>query len=324
MDLGIAVDTSQGFDLGRLVAVENQAILGSPAPAVAIEGLTKAFGDNLAVSDLDLDIPRGQTVALLGPNGAGKSTTIGMLAALVNPDRGRVSVRGHAPREAVKAGLVGVMLQDAGLMPGVSVQELLIMTRGLYSHPLSMEELVSSADLGPLLSRRVDRISGGESRRVRFALAIAGDPEIIVLDEPTAAMDVESRQRFWLQMRVFTEAGKTILFSTHYLEEADDAADRIVVLAGGRKVADGTPDSIKASVGERRVRFTLTNEQTYDLATMPAVTRAERHGNRITLSTADADATVRALVGTDLQWTSLEVTGIDLDSVFLRLTRGEK
>jgi ABC-2 type transport system ATP-binding protein len=291
---------------------------------VRLRGLVKRFGATTAVAGVDLDLAPGETVALLGPNGAGKSTTIGMLLGLLEPDAGEVRVLGRSPRAAVAAGQVGAMLQEAGLMPGVRVGELLAFVRSLYPAPLSLQDLVETAGLEEVLDRRAERLSGGQAQRVRFAMAIAGDPALVVLDEPTAAMDVQARRAFWGRMRALAEAGKTILFATHYLEEADMAADRIVVIARGRRVADGTAAAIKATLGERRVRFTLLAGEEDRLRAIDGVGRVERHRQRATLYTTDADATVRGLVAGDLRWRDLEVDGIDLEEAFLTLTGGER
>jgi ABC-2 type transport system ATP-binding protein len=225
-------------------------------PALWAVGLGKSYGPTVALAGLDLNVAVGETVALLGPNGAGKTTTIGLLLGLLSPGGGQVQVCGRPPSQAVAAGRVGAMLQDAGLMPGVRVGELLAMVRGLYPRPLPFGDLVGLADLGSLLGRRADRLSGGQAQRVRFAAAIAGDPLLLVLDEPTAAMDVQARRNFWRQIHAFAGRGRTVLFATHYLHEADDAADRVVVIAAGRKVADGPPAAIKADFGDQQVRFT--------------------------------------------------------------------
>jgi ABC-2 type transport system ATP-binding protein len=211
------------------------------------------------------------------------------------------------------------MLQDAGLMPGVRVGELLAMVRGLYPRPLSPGELAALADLEPVLGRRVDRLSGGQAQRVRFAAAIAGDPQLLLLDEPTAAMDVQARRNFWAQIHRYTARGRTVLFATHYLQEADDAADRVVVIAGGRKVADGTPSAIKARFGDRQVRFTLRNGSAALLHTLAGVRAVDRDGPRVTLHSADTDATVAALVNSGQGWSGLDVGGGDLETSFLRL-----
>ena len=292
-------------------------------PAVWASGLVKSYGPTVALAGLDLHVAAGETVALLGPNGAGKSTTIGLLLGLLSPARGQVQVYGRSPSQAVAGGLVGAMLQDAGLMPGVRVGELLAMVRGLYPRPLPLDELAAIADLGPLLGRRADRLSGGQGQRVRFAAAIAGDPLLLVLDEPTAAMDVQARRNFWAQIHAFAGRGRTVLFATHYLHEADGAADRVVVIADGRKVADGPPAAIKANFGDRQVRFTLVQRSPAPLATLDGVRAVEQDGARVTLHSGDTDATLRSLVGSGLAWSGLEVGGPDLESSFLRLLGGQ-
>jgi ABC-2 type transport system ATP-binding protein len=285
---------------------------------VRVSGLVKSYGSTRAVDGIDLEIRPGETVALLGPNGAGKSTTIGMLLGLLAPDRGRIEVGGMSPRRAVATGHLGAMLQESGMMPGVRVGELLRFVRSLYDQPLTLADLVEAAGLEGLLNRRADRLSGGQAQRVRFAMAIAGDPSVVVLDEPTSAMDVEARRAFWERMRRLSAAGRTILFATHYLEEADAAADRIVVIARGRTVADGTSASIKATLGERRVRLTLEGGEV-DLQHLEGVREIQRHGQRVTLYTDDADATVRGIVHLQAPWHDLEVESPDLEQAFLTL-----
>jgi len=286
---------------------------------VRATGLAKSYGPTVALAGLDLHVAAGETVALLGPNGAGKTTTIGLLLGLLTPSRGQVRVYGRPPAQAVAGGLVGAMLQDAGLMPGVRVGELLAMVRGLYPEPLPFGDLVGLADLGSLLGRRAGRLSGGQAQRVRFAAAIAGDPMLLVLDEPTAAMDVQARRNFWRQIHAFASRGRTVLFATHYLHEADDAADRVVVIAGGRKVADGPPAAIKARFGDQQVRFTLLHGSPARLAALDGVRAVEHDHSRVTLHSGDTDATVRSLAGSGLAWSGLEVGGPDLETSFLRL-----
>ncbi len=293
---------------------------GEPEVAVELRGLVKRFGAVAAVRGLDLTMRRGETIALLGPNGAGKSTTINMLLGLTRPDAGEVRIFGQAPEAAITSGRVGAMLQDAGLMPGVQVGELLGFLRSLYPQPLPMAQLAEIAGLEDILGRRVDRLSGGQSQRVRFAAAIAGDPGLLLLDEPTSAMDVERRRAFWAQMRRTADAGKAILFATHYLEEADAAADRIVIIAGGRRVADGSGGEIKAGLGERRIRLTLDGADPAPLRALRGVTDCEQHGRRLILYCSDADAAVRDLARSPVVWHDLEVEPADLEEAFLRLT----
>lgn len=287
--------------------------------AIAVAGLTKSYGRTLALTELDLHIAAGETVALLGPNGAGKSTTIGLLLGLLHPSQGHVRLYDRPPSQAVSDGLVGAMLQDAALMPGVRVGELLAMVRGLYPQPLPPDELAALADLESVWSRRVDRLSGGQAQRVRFAAAIAGDPQLLVLDEPTSAMDVQARRNFWAQIHRYAARGRTVLFATHYLQEADDAADRVVVIAGGRKIADGPPGAIKARFGDRQVRFTLHAGSRAPLRALADVHAVDQEGSRVTLHSRDTDATVASLVSSGLAWSHLEVGGGDLETSFLRL-----
>jgi ABC-2 type transport system ATP-binding protein len=195
--------------------------------AVRVDRVTRRFGDVVAVDNLSLTVGLGETVALLGPNGAGKTTAISMLVGLSTPDSGSIEIFGSAPGSAAAHATVGAMLQDGGMMPGVQIVELLGMIRSLYDAPLALDEAITIAQLAGLEKRRVDRLSGGQSQRLRLAMALIGDPRLLILDEPTAAMDVETRRGFWRAMEGFTARGRTILFSTHYLEEADVAADRI-------------------------------------------------------------------------------------------------
>jgi ABC-2 type transport system ATP-binding protein len=285
------------------------------------DGVTRTFGSVTAVDGLRLRIGRGETVALLGPNGAGKSTAVNLLLGLLTPGAGRVTVLGGDPAQAVAAGRVGAMLQDGGLMPGVSVGGLVRLAHDLYPRPRPVAEMLAQADLTAIAGRRVDRLSGGQAQRVRFALAAIGDPELLVLDEPTTAMDVESRHRFWTGIRECAARGTTVLFATHYLEEADENADRIVVVAAGRVLVDGTPGSVKATAGGgRRVRFTLESGDPTDFLGLPGVTSVQAHGAAVTLRTDDAEATVRALFAVRDRVPDLEVRGADLEDAFLSLT----
>jgi ABC-2 type transport system ATP-binding protein len=288
--------------------------------AITFAGISKSYATVHAVESLDLEIGAGQAVALLGPNGAGKSTSIGMLLGLVKPSSGSVSVFGRTPDEAVRGGRVGAMLQDGALVPGLTVREVVDFVRGLYPEPMPLDEVLELANLTSLAKRRADRLSGGQAQRVRFALAVAGAPRLLVLDEPTAAMDVESRRSFWAGMRAYAAAGRTILFATHYLEEADENADRIIVLAHGRIVADGTAQEIKSRAGGRTVRFTIGDQPTAGLDTLPGVTEVEVRGGTAQLRTADSDATVEALYASGIRVRDLELKGADLEDAFLSLT----
>jgi ABC-2 type transport system ATP-binding protein len=288
--------------------------------AVRFAQVTRRFGDVTAVDRVDLEIRRGQTVALLGPNGAGKSTAISLMLGLLRPDSGTVSTLGLDPAVAVATGRVGSMLQTSGLPMNVRVGELIDFARRLYPDALPRTAIVERAGLARLLDRTTDRLSGGEAQRLRFALAIAGDPDLVFLDEPTVAVDVEMRRAFWADMRRAADEGRTVLFATHYLEEADQVADRVVVLDHGRIAADDTSRAIRARVTEKTVTFDLADPDTTALRSLPGVTAVAVNGEAARLTTSDADATVRALYGAALPIRGLEVTGADLEDAFIALT----
>ncbi|MGW6390089.1 ABC transporter ATP-binding protein [Streptomyces sp. NPDC055103] len=258
-------------------------------PAVAFEAASKAYGTVCAVDGLDLVVPPGETVALLGRNGAGKSTAIGLLLGLDAPDSGRVRLLGGAPARAVAAGRVGAMLQEGRPVPRVTVRELVAFVARTYPAPMPVAEALALAlsGLTGLADRRVERLSGGQVQRVRFAVALAGNPELIVLDEPTNALDIEARKEFWDAMRGYAGRGNTVLFSTHYLEEADTYADRIVVLDSGRLLAEGTGEELKRAAGGSLVAFDLAGGPTEWLGTLPGVASVEIRGDRARLRTDD-------------------------------------
>jgi ABC-2 type transport system ATP-binding protein len=288
--------------------------------AARLGEVTKRYGQVTALDGAGFQLRRGETVALLGPNGAGKSTTVGILLGLLRPDAGRVELLGGSPHEATAAGRVGAMLQQGDLLDGVTVAELVELVRDLYPAPRPLAETLELAGLTELAGRRVERLSGGQAQRVRYALAVAGAPELLFLDEPTAGMDVQARRAFWRGVRELADSGATVLFATHYLEEADEYADRIVVLLGGKVVADGPATQIKAGVGSRRVRATVPAGHDGLLRDLPGVRGLQRRGESVLLESADADATVRALFASGLEVRDVEVTGADLEDAFLALT----
>jgi ABC-2 type transport system ATP-binding protein len=296
----------------------------SPTKAAAIatlDGVTRRYGQVTAVDSLSLQLQPGQTVALLGPNGAGKTTTVELLLGLARPDEGVVRLFGSPPGAAVAAGRVGAMLQDAGLPQWAKVAELISLVRGLYPDPLPLADVLRLTDLEDIAGRQTQRLSGGQRQRVRLALAVAGNPELLVLDEPTAALDVEARRAFWERMRESVVAGRTVLFATHRLEEADAAADRVVVIAGGRLLADGTPDQVKAqAAGRSTISLAADGLSRYLLENLPAVETVRQDRGRVTLSTTDPDATVRALLQQAPHAQGLEVTRAGMEEAFLHLT----
>ncbi len=295
-----------------------------PVTGVALRGLAKTFqtptGPVHAVRGVDIVIPAGETVALLGPNGAGKSTTIDMLLGLSTPDAGEVEVFGTTPTEAVARGAIGGMPQTGALIGELTVRELVAVMASLYPAPLDVDETLDLAGITDIARRMTNRLSGGQTQRVRFAVAMVSNPDLLVLDEPTVAMDVEGRVQFWHTMRRFAAGGKTVLFATHYLEEADANADRIILMAHGVVVADGSATQIKATVGGRTIRATLPDAVLDELRALPGVRGADVHGDSITLECADSDATVRALLRDFPAVRDLEITGAGLEAAFLRLT----
>jgi ABC-2 type transport system ATP-binding protein len=293
-------------------------------PGIELRGLEKSFktpnGIVEAVRGVDISIRPGEIVALLGPNGAGKSTTIDMLLGLARPDTGSVSLFGLTPEEAVLSGRVGAMLQTGMLIQDLSARELVAMVASLYPAPLDVDEVLALVGIEAIAERRTQKLSGGEAQRVRFALALVSDPALLVLDEPTTAMDVEGRHAFWRTMREFASRGRTILFATHYLEEADANADRAVLMAGGRVVADGPTTEIRAMVGGRTIRATLPEAELAELEDLPGVTAAERHGDAVLLTCADSDAAIRALLDTWADARDIEIASAGLEQAFLELT----
>jgi ABC-2 type transport system ATP-binding protein len=269
------------------------------------------------VRGVDLSIPGGGTVALLGPNGAGKSTTIGMLTGLVEPDAGSVTVCGLAPTTAVRTGRIAVMLQDAGLMPGVTVRELLTLASRLYPYPLKVDEVLDLCGLADVARRRVERLSGGQTQRLRFGLVAVANTEVLVLDEPTRALDVAGRREFWSVMRGYANQGRTILFATHYLDEVDENADRVVVMVSGRIVADGAPDEIRRHAGTSVLRLRYADPAA--LSSLPGVSAVDSTGGIVELVSTDADATVRALASL-WGWRDLSVSPPSMDDTYLSLT----
>ncbi len=290
------------------------------ATAVKVSGVTKSYGEIQAVRGVDLVIAPGETVAILGPNGAGKTTTIDKILGLTRPDAGTVSIFGATPRSAVQRGWVGGMLQAGSPMDHLKVRELVSLVASYYPNPLDVDDVLAQTGVAEFAGQWTNRLSGGQAQRVRFATALVGNPDLLILDEATAAIDVEGRRRFWAAMRGVAAQGKTVIFATHYLEEADTYADRIVLMAHGQIVADGPVTQIKANVGRRTVRFTLLDIDVASLQALPGVLSAKRQGNTVTLSCSDADAATSALLRTFPAVRDLEVHGSSLDDAFFDLT----
>ncbi len=297
------------------------AVAGA-AEAIRLTGLTKRYGTVTAVDGLDLTVRCGEVVALLGPNGAGKSTTIEALLGLARPDAGAVNVYGLPPRQAVAAGRIGALLQSGGLLPDLTVRETVALAASLYPRHRDVTEVLARARVAEFAKRRIGALSGGQRQRVRFAMALVADPDLIVLDEPTTGLDVEARRAFWVAMREETGRGRTVLFATHYLDEADAYADRVVFMRAGRVVADGTATQVKAMVSGRIIRATLPDADPAALATLPGVDRVEVRTGTVLLTCRDSDAALRGLLlATPAR--DVEVTARGLEDAFITLTGGE-
>ena len=292
----------------------------SGGPVVSFENVRKHYGRVKAVDGLTMDLRPGETVAFLGPNGAGKSTSLDMLLNLRKPTSGTIRMFASDPYHAIKAGRVGAMLQSGGLMPEVTVRELVALVTGIHPRPLPVEQTLKRAGIDGFAGQRVDKLSGGQTQRVRFALAIVGESDLIVLDEPTTAMDVETRQAFWANMKAEVAEGRTLLFATHYLEEADQAADRILVINKGRLLADGTPSQIKARAGAKRISFRLDQIDEPFLLGLPALVNVEIRHDLVQIQTSDSDRTLYAVLDAGYRPREIEVSSLGLEQAFLAIT----
>jgi ABC-2 type transport system ATP-binding protein len=290
-----------------------------PQPALELRDLRKSFGATQAVDGISLRVEPGEIVAFLGPNGAGKTTTIDMMLGLARPDSGSVAVFGGAPGEAIARGRVSAVMQSGGLLKDLSVAETVQLTAALYARTRPVDEVLDRAGILAIAGRRVGKCSGGEQQRLRFALALLPEPDLLVLDEPTTGMDVEGRRDFWSAIRRDALRGRTVIFATHYLDEADAYADRIVLVRQGKVVADGSAAEIKNLASGRVVTATLPGASRADLVTLDGVDSVEVRGDRVILHTVDSDAVARYLL-TRTPAVDLEVSSHNLEDAFLTLT----
>lgn len=295
-------------------------------PAVRLSGVTKTFGSAHAVRGIDLDLQQGEIVAFLGPNGAGKTTTIDLILGLSTPTTGSVSVLGLEPRQAIARGLVSAVMQTGGLLKELTVRETVAYTASLFADTRPVDDVLADAGIAGLADRRVGKCSGGEQQRLRFAMALLSDPALLLLDEPTTGMDVEGRRAFWSAIRDDADRGRTVLFATHYLEEADQYADRIVLISRGRIVADGTGSEIRALAAGRTVRATLpdvddatTTTVVEAITALGGVDAVELRGDQVVVHAKDSDAVARYLL-TRAGGRDLEITSRNLEDAFLSLT----
>ncbi len=315
-----------------MTAPRRAADQGTIPSAVVLDHLTKRFGDLTAVDDIDLSIRPGEVVAFLGPNGAGKTTTIDMLLGLSRPTKGSVEVFGMTPRQAVSRGLVSSVMQTGGLLDDLTVQETVEYTSAIFASSLDVDVVLARAGITDIAKSTVKKCSGGQKQRLRFAMALLPDPALIVLDEPTTGMDVTGRRDFWHEMRADALHGKTILFATHYLEEADEFADRVILVSGGRIVADGPAHEIRAMASAKTVSATVPLDDGINRADGPdrpdsllallgglvGVESVEVQGRRLKMRTTDSDAAARALF--DNACTDLEISSHSLEDAFISLT----
>ncbi|GAA1639196.1 ABC transporter ATP-binding protein [Actinoplanes couchii] len=288
--------------------------------AVHLDGVVKRYGTVTAVDSIDLRIRPGEVVALLGPNGAGKTTTVDMLLGLTRPDAGTVTIHGLSPRDAVARGRISAVMQTGGLLKDYTVEETVRLTAVLFGKPRSaVKAALERAGIADIGDRLVGKCSGGQQQRLRFAMALLPDPDLLILDEPTTGMDVGGRREFWDAIRQDAADGRTVIFATHYLEEADAYADRIVLVRRGRIVADGTAAEVKALAAGRTVRATLPGADRIDWAAVPGVESSEVRGDTVHLHGRDSDTIARHLL-TETEARDLEITSRNLEDAFLTLT----
>jgi len=305
-----------------------------PSPSVeavaTLDHVTKRFPNGvIALADLSLTLRRGEVVALLGPNGAGKSTAVKLLMGLSSPTSGSVSIFGADPRNHSARMRTGVMLQVGRAPEMLRVREHIELFRGYYPNPMAFAEIIQVAGLSGIESRFFGQLSGGQKQRVLFALALAGDPDLVFLDEPTVGLDIKSRRSMWAQIELLAARGKTVLLTTHYLEEADSLAQRIVVIDKGRIVCEGTPAEVKslgsaapgtATGGSVKLIRCATAIPTHVLLNIPGVTGATVNGEFTTILTSQAEQTMRELLALDLSLHSIDVQSPKLEDAFLALT----
>jgi ABC-2 type transport system ATP-binding protein len=283
--------------------------------ARAIE-VSRRYGDTLALDRVSLDIAPGELVGLLGPNGAGKSTLLSLLTGVRSATSGRVELLGGDPRRPASRRRLGVTPQETGLPASLRVGEVVDFVRAHYPDPLSRDEILSRFGLSALVRRQTGGLSGGEKRRVAVALAFAGRPDIVFLDEPTTGLDVEARRSLWNGIRSFHADGGTVVLTSHYLEEVEALARRVVVIGNGRVLADDAVSAVRGLVAVRRVSLTSP----VPMPVLPGLSATDREGDRWHLLTADSDRLVRDLVAADVPFTDLEVRPTSLEEAFLTLT----
>ena len=293
---------------------------------VEVENLAKRFKMNQAVDDISFSIQQGEVVALLGPNGAGKTTTMLMMLGLIHPTKGKARVFNDSAKKKTVREKIGVMLQDVSLMDGLKVREILQLFRSYYPNPLSLNELIDITGLSDEeIKKRTEKLSGGQRQKVAFALAMAGDPDLLFIDEPTVGMDVQSRKQFWDKIHDLASRGKTILFSTHYLQEADDIANRIILFNKGKIVADGSPENIKNNLTKQSVSFTTDGQfPTKTLLKEAIAIDYFVEGNRVHIMTDNTDAVLQWIHRMEWDIRDIQIKKGRLEEAFEELTSNER
>ena len=297
----------------------SEATVNDAALVARLDGASKRYGGVLALDRVDLEVRRGEVLALLGPNGAGKTTAISLLLGLLRTDTGSASLFGAVPQMLAPRRRIGAMLQTAGVPETLTVGELIELFRSYYPRPRTVADIVELAGVSSIISKRYGKLSGGQQRRAQFALAIAGNPEILFLDEPTTGLDIEARETLWKTIRTLVREGCAIVLTTHYLEEAEALADRVTVLARGRIVAAGSVQQIRARVAQRQIRC-VTALAPDAIARWPQVRSATRSGERLEIVTDAAETIVRRLLAEDAQLSELEIQRAGLAEAFVEIT----
>ncbi len=293
---------------------------------IVLDYVTKTFKNKKAVNNISLTINRGEIVAILGPNGAGKTTTIMMMLGLLEPSEGRINLFGMQPKDKKVREKIGAMLQEVSVIDALTVKEIIQLFRSYYPNPLGFEELVALTGLkADELKKRADKLSGGQKRRLGFALAMAGNPDLLFFDEPTVGLDITSRKRFWETIGILKERGKTIIFTTHYLQEADDASERIILFHNGSIIEDGTPKEIKAKLTKQSISFTASESISIEkLKQLPTVSHVNEEGNRIVIEAENTDLVLARLFEQKIQISRVEINQGRLDDAFSQLTENKE
>lgn len=292
---------------------------------VSVRNVSKAFHDKQAVNKASFSINKGEVVAILGPNGAGKTTTISMMLGLLKPTSGDIQLFNQHPNEKKVREQIGIMLQEVSVMHGLKVREVLELVRQYYPNPLSLDELIAFTGLTESdLKTRAEKLSGGQKRRLSFALALSGNPELVILDEPTVGMDITSRNRFWQTIQMLADQGKTIIFTTHYLQEADDVAKRIILFNKGEIIADGTPLDIKSRLTKQFVSFNTEFGSINKLYGHSFISHIFEKSGRVYVQTEDTDAVLALLFEEKVGAHNIRIESGKLEEAFEQLTTEQK